>query len=389
MLSVVMKYVFRFVLFCTSVILSCVALECYLQKINYSYRPHTWVFASEEFYQDTEYRSFYTTDFFEIFKPDKDESVIPEYWQTDHLGFRYNPAHIANANEKSEETWITVGDSFVYGHGVSDTENWVSLLELGVSARRNRKIQIHNAGVPASGTDQQFTRFKRLVKEYKPSTVIWVINFNDAFDDKYTCLYKEVLEDTYIQLPAALNIAYINGKLMQTIPKTLIGTRLGNVLTTATIHGYDMYTLGCSSQHPEEMGYAAYFKKLDHIIRHASDFAKKEHVQLQFVLAPRQTYFDPSYSSSHWDFHFFQRYKDIFAKHHVQLLDMNQEIARYTDQKLLSYRADKTTNEKFTSTQYLHRYLFLDEARSEIYGNWHLNAFGNEAFAQILLNSIE
>jgi lysophospholipase L1-like esterase len=384
-----MKYVFRFVLFCTSVVITCVALEFYLRHINYSYRPHSWVFASEEFYQDTEYRNFYTTDFFEIFKPDNDENVMPEYWQTDDLGFRYNPAHTAQSGQKPEETWIAVGDSFVYGHGVSDTENWVSLLEKGVSARKNRKIQIHNAGVPATGTDQQLIRFQRLVKEYRPTTAVWVMNFNDAFDDKYTCLYKEVLQDRYIQLPAVLNIAYINGKLMQTIPKKLISTRLGNLLTTATIHGYDMYTLGCSTQHPEEDGYASYFKKLGHSIRQVKAFAQKENVQLQFVLAPRQTYFDPAYPSDHWDFQFFQRYKDTFAANNVSLLDMNQEIARHTDQKLLLYREDKTSNEKFTSTQYLHRYLFLDEASSELYGNWHLNAFGNELFAQILLNTVK
>jgi hypothetical protein len=216
-----MKYILRFIAFSISIVLTFFALELFLQQTNYIYRPHSWVFASEEFYQDTEYHNFYTTDFFEIFKPDKNENVIPEYWQTDHLGFRYNPAHTAQADEKVDETWIAVGDSFVYGHGVSDTENWVSLLEKGVSARRKKKIQIHNAGVPATGTDQQFIRLKRVIKEYKPSTVIWVLNFNDAFDDKHTCLYKEVLKNQYIQLPAVLNVAYINGKLMQTIPKKL------------------------------------------------------------------------------------------------------------------------------------------------------------------------
>jgi hypothetical protein len=150
-----------------------------------------------------------------------------------------------------------------------------------------------------------------------------------------------------------------------------------------------MYTLGCSTQNPEKDGYASYFKKLGHSIRQVKAFAQKENVQLQFVLAPRQTYFDPAYPSDHWDFQFFQRYKDTFAANNVSLLDMNQEIARHTDQKLLLYREDKTSNEKFTSTQYLHRYLFLDEASSELYGNWHLNAFGNELFAQILLNTVK
>jgi hypothetical protein len=65
------------------------------------------------------------------------------------------------------EAILAVGDSFTFGDEVSDRETWPSQLEK-LSGRR-----VINGGVFAYGIDQAFLRLKRLLRRYRPSTVIF------------------------------------------------------------------------------------------------------------------------------------------------------------------------------------------------------------------------
>ena len=77
-------------------------------------------------------------------------------------GVRFNGAW----RKAGDSPILAVGDSFTFGDQVADHETWPAMLE-GMVDRR-----VINAGVFGYGLDQSFLRAKKLIRRYRPSTLI-------------------------------------------------------------------------------------------------------------------------------------------------------------------------------------------------------------------------
>lgn len=377
-----------------SLFFALVLFDLCLGLFGYQKRPHSWIFANEEFYQDSNYRNFFTVDRNEIFSPRPNTSIIPDYWETDQFGFRLNPDRRPLDHSINLPTILVLGDSQAYGHGVNHRENWVYRLEKNLNENKSpeNQVVIHNAAVPATGTDQQFIRYQNLVKKFKPTTVIWMVSQNDMVDSNLSCLYKKTNSGVYLKLPAALNVAYLNGWSMKLLPKWFIGTNLGNLLTTFTFGQYDLFTWGCSQDAPDEIIVESYFPKLEFIIKEAKKIAEDQHFKLILLLAPPQVYFDRTYGNDSYEITFFQKFITAFNKSNVNYVNLPQEMAERWDPALGSYRSGLIDRDEYLDRQHLklNYGIYIDESvEGTPYGGWHLNSFGNYLVADILTQYLE
>jgi hypothetical protein len=89
---------------------------------------------------------------------------------------------------------LCIGDSFTYGWGVNDNENFTSVLEKKIN---NDSIAVLNAGVSGVGTDYALKFYQVRGKELAPKTVIYFYFDNDMGDNKANA-YFHIENDSII-----------------------------------------------------------------------------------------------------------------------------------------------------------------------------------------------
>lgn len=394
-----------------SVVTSLGLLELGLKISNYQFRKHNWIFQNSEFIQDTEYFNFFTLDRHELFVPRKQTLIAPNYWQTDAQGFRHNPAHFGDQSRLVAAAYnqkllrcdvpfyvVVLGDSIAYGHGVRNGAAWPAQLEANFQMAGFPAIVL-NAAVPASTTDQQFLRLKRMVGEYHPKWVVWMVNYNDMSESNLTCLTK-LVGKRLVVFPAFFNIAYSNAWFSKHLPTWITKTRVGNLLTTLTIAGKDFFTIGCSFADYDKNDFneqRVYFKKLPVILTQSEQIVQAEGGEILFVLTPLQAYFDPAKQNNDYMFQFFDQYRTILQSSGVEWIDMTKELAKIVDQNIVWNREGRRIASRYTAipandwrvgTPYID--YFLDERiEGRPYdGAYHPNELANSLMSQVLYQSL-
>lgn len=84
--------------------------------------------------------------------------------------------------EKPEDTFriIVLGDSFTFGHGVSDNEAYPNQLEFVLNqAKQSKKYEVLNFGVDDYNTQQEFALLKMRGFAYNPDMIIIGFYYND------------------------------------------------------------------------------------------------------------------------------------------------------------------------------------------------------------------
>jgi hypothetical protein len=93
---------------------------------------------------------------------------------------------------------MVLGDSFVEGKGIEFSATLSQVLE------RKLKKTVINAGVRSRGPVLESLELKRLSQIYKPSLVIWVLNENDVFDDKFAYSLKRSVDQNAVPLTLSI-----------------------------------------------------------------------------------------------------------------------------------------------------------------------------------------
>lgn len=381
-----------------SVIISLIVVEWWLKVTGYEYRPYSSIF----YHGGTrpgQSEGFFIPDRQEIWIPRPGMVSVPGYWGVDSDGFRLQ-SRPSESTPPSERV-LVLGDSFAYGHGVSDAQAWPALLERSWRAA-GQPVQVDNAGVPATSTDQQFARFKRLTRTPVHQRIIWLINHNDMIESTNVCLLAPV-GNSYIQLPAWFNVGYWSGQLARYLHPALIDTRLGNLMTTLSVQGSGFYTLGCSRTYETtaEMK-EAYYHKLSFVVRQARKYATRNGVNLTFVIAPTQVFFDRSLANEELGDLPFDLITRVLIEQDVDFIDLNYAIATQYDTSLVAFRQDLlhldvsrigsvlgTTSETVPLCSELGSQLFLDEWPTFSPPDWHLNVLGNQVVAETVWSHLE
>lgn len=375
-------YLGRIFLVTLGVGIAAVLSELYLFLAGYSLRPTVWFFSNQEYDKD---RVIYNTNPWEIYEYKKNSTIVRDYWETDIYGFRKNPQHTSIINKGSI---LVIGDSFAYGHGVRHEEAWPYLLEQKLRSS-NPTLLVYNAAVAATGTDQQYVRLHRYVKEFHPRAVIWMIDTNDMLDSDLACLFSRNDNGSYTQIPGFFNVAYLNGVLLEHLPSWFIKTRFGNLLTSFTLQGRDLATPGCTRFADKQDLPSTYFSKLRYLLLDTNNRLRSQNIKLFVFLAPVQWYFDLGYANTGYEVLLINNFRSAIRNADVAFLDFNSEIAYSQAPSLFTMRSDSLKEENVSvagvSNSDLNYSLFNNEGQDS-YGSWHLNAEGNEVVASMVYN---
>lgn len=79
---------------------------------------------------------------------------------------------------------LVLGDSHTFGWGVNRSDAYPQLLEERLQGRRDRDIQVLNAGVPGTGGHDFVHRLNRTGIAYHPDIVVVTFRSNDEFDSR-------------------------------------------------------------------------------------------------------------------------------------------------------------------------------------------------------------
>jgi len=98
----------------------------------------------------------------------------------------------------AKETFLFLGDSFVWGYDVEANERFTDILQRDLT-----KARIVNAGVSGYGTDQEYLLMKRLWTRISPSVVVLIFhNGSDHEDNTSNQRYDGYYKPYYVLTPA-------------------------------------------------------------------------------------------------------------------------------------------------------------------------------------------
>lgn len=147
-------------------------------------------------------RGMYVPDETAGFRPAPDFAGAIEYagvtttFRTNSLGLR--DAEIAPKTPEMTRI-LVLGDSFVWGWGVPQGEEWVSLLEKQLQEKRGTgAIDVVNGGVNAYGTEAQVAHLERLGPELRPDVVLVAFFTNDFTDNLLGATGVYTVKDGYL-----------------------------------------------------------------------------------------------------------------------------------------------------------------------------------------------
>ena len=105
------------------------------------------------------------------------------------LGLRGPP--LPRRTDRTERV-LVLGDSFVFGYGVTQAEAFPQVLAKLVSTSLGREVVAGNAGVPGYGTVEQARCLERIRAAFEPDLVIATIYIgNDFIDDRQVSKYVQ------------------------------------------------------------------------------------------------------------------------------------------------------------------------------------------------------
>lgn len=149
--------------------------------------------------------------------------------KTNNLGFR-NISNTKTVKDKDTFRVIMVGDSFIFGHGLTNEQTIPAVLVKIFEDQKvtNRKVEVINAGVPGYSPDPEYRQIVENLIPFRPDLIIWSVqpgNIGNMIDN-VPSLYKIGENDILEPLDARLNWLYIQNFLFVTTPKWIQNTYL-------------------------------------------------------------------------------------------------------------------------------------------------------------------
>jgi lysophospholipase L1-like esterase len=137
---------------------------------------------------------------------------------------------------------VVLGDSMIFGHGVSDAETFPNQLE-AIYREADRSVDVINAGVKGYGTDGAYKFFvKRILPlGLKPDWVIFAIYTNDLHDNVGQPLYT-IEDGSLAPLDPKRNWIYLLGSIDGKLPAFLRDRILYGIVMSRFV-GRDVYSV--------------------------------------------------------------------------------------------------------------------------------------------------
>jgi lysophospholipase L1-like esterase len=101
--------------------------------------------------------------------------------QLNALGMR--GPEVPAAKAPGERRALVLGDSFVFGYGVSESEAFPAVLESRLSPADGGKVRVGNAGIPSYGLVKQLAMLRRVGAAFHPDVVVACSYIGNDFED--------------------------------------------------------------------------------------------------------------------------------------------------------------------------------------------------------------
>jgi hypothetical protein len=121
-------------------------------------------------------------------------------------GYRGEPVPITNAYDK--DNIVVLGDSYSFGLGVNDGEEFPAIMQERLSSSHN----IINLGSAGWGLGQQIRRYFEFGQLFKPGTVILQYSANDVPDNLYHAV-TEVEDERFTFIDSYVPLYWLKDKL--------------------------------------------------------------------------------------------------------------------------------------------------------------------------------
>ena len=271
---------------------------------------------------------------------------------------------ISAMTDKSKKNIFMIGDSNVFGHGISENAKTLpKMIEKNWNSNNQTKINVFNMGVSGYSPDQEYRLINNRIIQWHPNAIIWMLHmpndlYNELFDRKWPIpsLYNyNDKKDELIPLDARLNWLYSKGILSQKIPY------LADSLLFNKIFYYLSGIPFFSRKSPDiKVSLNAWGKlKMIKEINEIADLSEKKGFKLYIVFFPYKEYIEaktPKKVIEAWE-----EIKNFAVDRKIDSLDLTEfirnlnlvEKSEKTDKKLNSYndlyfKTDPHLNEQGT-----------------------------------------
>ncbi|KKS98437.1 MAG: hypothetical protein UV73_C0002G0151 [Candidatus Gottesmanbacteria bacterium GW2011_GWA2_43_14] len=248
------KILIKFLLSIAGGIISLIIFEIFLNI--------TGIYDKKEIVFETNYRYKLDKRLIYSLKPDN----VSE-WETDEFheevfinstGFR-NRYNLKLGNYNETYRIFAIGDSWTFGHGLSDGFTYPELLEniLNQSGCLNKEITVINAAVPGYSSDQSYRVIDEIITPYLPDAVIWNFTIGDVDDmlGPNPSLYDLDKENRLISHSGQYNWLYAQSIIHKFTPRILRKSNLYNMLV-ANLYSVNPDNLGKSRTESEILDYS-------------------------------------------------------------------------------------------------------------------------------------
>ena len=260
---------------------------------------------------------------------------------------------------------IVVGDSFIFGHGISSNK-------LTIPAQLENKIagvDVINAGVQGYSPDQEYRFITGKAMEYEPDFIIWALNPHDYDNMTYfPSLYDLDKRENLKKTSAMTTWIYFKGFLTAKFPVLLQKSYLFLYILDS-LEKIPLLNRGLMIPHDKRYDWIE--KKLSEEVKSVIAFTEKNELGLVMVFLPlKYSYRDNKYNSQ------YVNYEGV-VKSIKKILDGENII--YVDIGLDLWRQAQV-NKKNSQSDY-NRLFFKND--------YHLNEAGAEIAAEMLADKLE
>lgn len=344
------KIIYKRILFlCLSIIFILLFGEILLRIIYPKQFPFSWRIGGKYkldqdliFSLEPNYKGIYKTD-------DFIENAI-----TNSFGFRDTEVKQKNHNTIRI---IAVGDSFTYGHGISENELTFPSQLAGKlkNTIQGKSVEVINTGVSAYSPDQEYRFIQAKILGLEPDIIIWALNPNDVYNLLDTTGYFPSLYDldttgNLLATSAKTTSLYLKGLISDKLPDVLRRSR--TLMLIASI--IDKFPeLNRIRLIPQKERFTWAQRKLTKEVLSASDFAKFHKIKLIIVLIPTKDVYTDARKAKFVQQFLYQPIIDI-RKVGVSYYDLGEEMTdiyrkeSQNENGILSnfYKIDYHINEK-------------------------------------------
>tara|TARA_B100000787_G_scaffold119130_1_gene89320 strand:+ start:806 stop:2137 length:1332 start_codon:yes stop_codon:yes gene_type:complete len=248
------------------------------------------------------------------------ESGYYSIYKSDRFGFN-NPNDEWN---KKELEYLLIGDSFVHGSCVNERDTISGNLRTF-----NKQRGVINLGYRGNGSLIEYATLKEFGKKIPVRNILWFYYGNDIKDlagELDNEILKKYLEDKSFNQNLEKKSSEIDNYLAKIIDAKLLSKNnyIYNFIKLGPLRSY-IYGLVNNNATINEIDYDVVFKKFEHILHQANNFAVENNSEFYFIYLPMIHRYN-SNDANDDDVIYYDKIINIVKNLGISIIDINEEL---------------------------------------------------------------